>query len=170
MRLEFWVSGIPIAQGSLRAFPVPHRPGRVILTSTAKDLTAWRNAVGYAAMAAMRLAGATMTTEAVRLDLTFILPRPKSLSATRPTPRHRTRPDRDKLLRAICDAGAGIIWADDAQIDAGETTKCYAEAGEGTRCRPGVEIEVEWEDGVPGSSPEAFRKAPRRPLAGPRRR
>ena len=138
MTLSFFVSGLPVAQGSLKWFPVKG-PRRVILTSTAKGLAPWREIVGYAAREAMQKAGATMTTEAVTLTLTFVLPRPKRLSARRPTPRHITRPDRDKLERAIGDALTGVVYADDAQIDDGPTRKRYAKPGE----TPGVEIRVE---------------------------
>lgn len=44
-----------------------------------------------------------------------------------------TKPDVDKVLRAICDCGTGIWWRDDAQVCAGGFLKEYAKPGEEER-------------------------------------
>ena len=141
MTLSFFVSGLPVAQGSLKWFPVKG-PRRIILTSTAKGLKPWREVVCYAAREAMQKAGATMTTEAVAGGMTFILPRPKALK-NKATPRHTKRPDLDKLQRAGLDAMSRIVYFDDSQVDdwlpMPGRRKRYAKPGE----TPGVEIRVE---------------------------
>lgn len=143
MTLNFFVPGVAIAQGSLKWFPVKG-PRRVILTSTAQGLKPWREAVGYAAYEAMRTAGATPTTEAVAVGMTFILPRPKALK-DKPTPRHTKRPDLDKLFRAGLDAmSKGVVYHDDSQVDdwlpMPGRRKRYAEPGEACGVCVAVEL------------------------------
>ena len=145
VRLSFFVSGLPIAQGSMRWFPVKG-PRRVILTSTAQGLQPWREVVGYAAQAAMRRAGRGLyfaITTPVSLDLLFILPRPKRVPVSWNAPRHTKRPDIDKLARACLDALAdGQVYANDAQVDRLRVEKRYTVSGDGLYSQPGVEITV----------------------------
>jgi Holliday junction resolvase RusA-like endonuclease len=53
-------------------------------------------------------------------------------------PRHITRPDADKLVRAVADALTGVLWRDDSQIDRMMVGKFYVRSDEA----PGVEIRV----------------------------
>lgn len=69
----------------------------------------------------------------IRLDLTFILPRPQSLMRKSDPDGwipHTKRPDRDNLIKGTQDglSSAGF-WLDDSQIFAGEPLKYYAEKG-----------------------------------------
>jgi len=74
-------------------------------------------------------------TGPVRLDMEFLLRRPKShyrsgkhaaeLKPDAPT-WHFSKPDRDKLERAIMDALTGILFTDDAQVCDGPIAKRYA--------------------------------------------
>lgn len=70
-------------------------------------------------------------TGPVRLDLTFVLPRPKCLlrkcdpDGLIP---HTRRPDRDNLVKGTQDGlSLAGFWLDDAQICDGRTLKFYAE-------------------------------------------
>lgn len=70
---------------------------------------------------------------AIRLDLTFVLPRPKRL-LRRCDPDglilHTSRPDRDNLIKGTQDGlSLAGFWLDDSQICMGETQKFYAERG-----------------------------------------
>lgn len=70
------------------------------------------------------------------MALYFTLERPASVSAKkRPYP--ITKPDADKLARAVWDALKGIIYTDDSQIVRLTLSKDYGDA-------PGVIIQV-WE-------------------------
>ena len=61
----------------------------------------------------------------IHLDATFYLPRPKSWPKR--ITEHTRTPDRDKLLRALCDAlTAAGAWHDDSQVIEGETRKALA--------------------------------------------
>ena len=68
-------------------------------------------------------------TGPLRCDLTFVMPRPKSMIwKTREMPRafHASKPDRDNLDKAVMDALKGIAWIDDAQVCQGEIQKWIA--------------------------------------------
>lgn len=120
MTLDFTVSGVPIPQGSLRAFLVKGRP--VVTADNRRDLGTWRQEIAAGA----RRAGAVVCEGPVEIMLTFRLPRPRS----RPT-RVRwpdRRPDLDKLTRAVLDALTGVAWRDDGQVVAIRAVKAYVDS------------------------------------------
>ena len=103
--VRFRVEGAPRPKGSWRHVGA----GRVI--SAAKGLDAWERAVRQAAQHAMvvpRVSG-----DALQVTLCFRMPRPACREAD---VWHATRPDLDKLIRAVLDAMSGIVYDDDAQI------------------------------------------------------
>lgn len=55
--------------------------------------------------------------------MTFHIVKPKSVRRMWPC----VKPDLDNYLKALCDAGNGIIWTDDAQIIDLQARKLYAE-------------------------------------------
>ena len=140
------VYGIPVAQGSMRGFVVrggKYGPGgghahAVVTHANPQGLGAWRQSVAAAAMAL----NAAPLQGPVLVHATFWLPRPKSRAKRHLWP--DTRPDLDKLARAVLDALTGIAWANDAAIVDLHAQKAYALP---TR-PPGVS--VTWE---PQSSP-----------------
>lgn len=97
----------------------------------ARELESWRMAVAAAARKAWN--GAPPISCGLELDLDFFLPRPTTVRRVL----HTVRPDRDKLLRAVADALAGIIYVDDSQAIGGQTRKHYA-----SNVGPGVRIRV----------------------------
>lgn len=124
--IRFTVFGTPQPKGSTRAFMRPG--GRFpIVTSDNPKVKAWQKVVGLGAMAA-RGAGVEVWAGPVELRVEFFLPRPLRL-ARKATPPHTTRPDCDKLLRAILDSMIGIVFEDDGQVVAVTAAKSYAEAG-----------------------------------------
>lgn len=126
MGAAFFVPGIPQAQGSIRAFAHKHT-GKVIATSTNKNLKGWRQTVALYARKFWR-APATVPMQAV---LQFYLPRPKTVDRDSPS----VKPDLDKLVRAVFDALTGIAYLDDAQVIKLEASKEYG-------IKPGVKILV----------------------------
>jgi len=64
----------------------------------------------------------------VVLWLDFRLVRPRTLVKRRT--RHTTRPDLDKLERAVKDAMKGIVYVDDGQVDEVHKRKRFAREGE----------------------------------------
>ncbi len=126
----FTVVGTPQPKGSTRAFMRPG--GRFpIVTSDNPKVKAWQRVVGLGAVAA-RGAGVPVEAGPVELLVSFFLPRPQRL-ARKATPPHITRPDTDKLLRAILDSMIGICFHDDGQVVSVSAHKHYAEAGEQPR-------------------------------------
>ena len=128
--IRFTVIGTPQPKGSTRAFMRPG--GRFpIVTSDNPKAKAWQKVVGLGAMAA-RGAGVTPADGPIELEVAFYLQRPQRL-ARKATPPHLSRPDTDKLTRAIGDAITGIYWKDDGQIVRIVASKAYAAAGEQPR-------------------------------------
>lgn len=131
--LDVTVTGEPAPQGSKR------NVGNGVMVEASQRLPDWRRTVAMQVNAAMRKAGVhTVPNHSpVRLSLTFILHRPQ-----RPVnARHVTKPDLDKLLRAVMDAlVVGALLADDAQVFAVNLLKRYAAADEAD----GVRIQVWW--------------------------
>lgn len=148
--ITFRANGIPIQKGSKRAFQPGwkpgqmHRPAVVLAEDSHRDLKGWMEVVKFAALAA-RPRDWQLLDGAVYLDATFYMPRPKAHFDSKGILReaapeyHIIKPDRDKLLRAICDALSGVIWTDDCRVADGPTTKMYTPHGGD----PGVRIHVE---------------------------
>jgi crossover junction endodeoxyribonuclease RusA len=109
--LIFTVYGTPQPQGSMKAFA---RGKRIIVTSDNTKLEPWRQQVSGTALAAaidqkfLRIPRPL----GVALTLRFYFERPKSVKY----PDKSSRPDLDKLERAICDALSGIAYDDDSQV------------------------------------------------------
>jgi Holliday junction resolvase RusA-like endonuclease len=136
-RLEFAVTGEPAAQGSHAISRSTH------IYDSSRKLGPWRDAVQWAACEARRLQSWERPGKDTPIEVTvmFSLAAPKRMpkGRTRPT----TKPDTDKLLRAIGDAlvKADVIL-DDAQIVRIAASKWYAPAGKPTGARITVTDEV----------------------------
>jgi len=143
-RIAFTIFGDAQPQGSTRAF-VPAGWKRAILTSANPKLKSWRQLVTEAANVAIARypePDRSLMLDGVRLSIAFYMPRPKSLKKTRTA--HTTKPDIDKLVRAICDALSQVVFRDDSQVCELVTMKHYAAEGK----PPRVEVVVEATAGV----------------------
>ena len=134
--IVFQVHGVPAPGGSKRGFYSP-KLGRVLMVEACKRTSPWRALVSDAAAKAHQgppLAGP------LRLDVEFVLPRPKhhtgahGLKASAPH-HHTSAPDATKLLRSTEDALRGICWGDDAQVAVQTVSKRYGD-------RPGALVRV----------------------------
>jgi crossover junction endodeoxyribonuclease RusA len=125
-RLEFWVTGTPIPQGSKTVFR-----GRAVESNP--KLPAWRKNVTAAAVQALAGRFGFPKEAEIFTLLDFYMPRPKTVFRRRPN----TRPDGDKLERAINDALTDArVWVDDGQIVSTDRRLWYADD------RPGVRIVI----------------------------
>ena len=112
--LDLRVLGTAVTQGSMEALA----PGVVRHGSKehARKLTVWRESITAEARARCG-PGWVAANCPVRLDLVFTLARPKRLAAGMPP---ATRPDLDKLVRAVCDALSPVegfkVLAEDSRI------------------------------------------------------
>lgn len=129
-QIEFFVAGIPQSQGSARAFV---RGNRAVVTSANKTLKPWRDAVN----SAFQREFSVLFVPPIAVEMSFVLPRPQNHPKTKILP-HSKKPDLDKLIRAILDAGTCVAWGDDAHVDSIRATKGYADIGE----QAGVQIRV----------------------------
>ncbi len=113
--LEFTVYGWPQPQGSTRAF-IPKDWKRPIITTTNPKLKPWRQELAQTALATMIESGAAKAARgaAVSMRLAFYFDAPKS--AKKSALWKITKPDLDKLLRAVLDGLTGIAYQDDAQV------------------------------------------------------
>lgn len=151
--LSFFCAGVPVPMGSKVAFAIPGkggaRPRAVLADSNRARLNPWRRDVQQAAHEAVaghdgqgwHMGKPTM------VDATYYFARPKSHYGTKGgvqyikpgAPRqHTSKPDRDKLDRALNDALTGVVFNDDSQSWSGRTSKVYCNAGE----MPGVQVSV----------------------------
>lgn len=125
----FFVAGIPQPQGSKTGYVVG---GRAVLADQNRArLKPWRAQVTETAAERW---GRERLEGAVRLTVTFVLPRPKSVKRKHP----HVKPDGDKLLRALCDgiSDAKVVWRDDAQVVQYIVEKVYGD-------QPGAHVSVE---------------------------
>ena len=137
MTIEFFVPGIPVAKGSAKAFYNPKVKRAFVVQDNAARQKPWVSMISVKA----EEVGAKIAAGPVRVTLVFGMPRPKShfgkkgLKIDAPT-LHCSRPDIDKLVRAVLDALTMIAWKDDSQVVALEVIKRYDE-------EPGVKITLE---------------------------
>jgi crossover junction endodeoxyribonuclease RusA len=133
--LDLFVPGKPAPQGSAKGFVNPKTGRAIIVKDNAAKQNTWRGDIREQAMAAWQAAPPIPREQPVRLNLTFVMPRPASLPKRKATPPAVKRPDVDKLSRAVCDAltSAGI-YTDDSQVVSLYACKRVAEIGEPSGC------------------------------------
>lgn len=123
-RVLFKVPGIALPQGSMR--PGVTKTGKPFMHSDNPNLQEWRIRVAWVAQ--MQRRGVFFERrEAVTVGLGFFFVRPKSLP--KGVAHHVTRPDIDKLERAVFDALTGVLWHDDSQVVAVTKRKGFAPDG-----------------------------------------
>jgi crossover junction endodeoxyribonuclease RusA len=126
----FFVLGLPATKGSSVSFV--GRSGQMVHKASCKRLTGWQKAVARAVDVTTPLPGGLWLT------VEFRLPRPKShyvngdgqrVKPTAPVS-HTTKPDIDKLQRALLDGLTGALYADDSQVVRVSAAKRYVDAGD----------------------------------------
>lgn len=144
--LTFFVPGKAQTSGSKHGFALKRGgvyTGKVLMTPANPNERDWKNAVAAWAVAAMTKANINAPIDSpVRLDITFVLARPKyhyrtngQLKPNAPM-YHTSTPDRTKLLRCAEDAMNSVVWRDDSQVCAGTIEKVYGAV-------PGAKITVQ---------------------------
>lgn len=132
-QLTFTVYGDPVPQGSMRWLGA-----RGMVAANKPQLDGWRESVRAAAHAAMPEHWQPLDGP-VAVALNFAMRPPKS----RPRWRHwpDSRPDLDKLIRAVLDACTSIgVWCDDAQVVRLVVAKDWADRTH--LARPGVVVDI----------------------------
>lgn len=129
-RTTFRVASLPVPKGSMKAWV---RGKHAVLTSDNKGLKGWEAIVRAQAQAHVH----ALELGPVAISLAFALGRTKSLPKRFERP-HLTKPDLDKLARAVLDALTGVAFNDDAQVTRLDCVKRYALEGE----QPGVLVSL----------------------------
>lgn len=106
-----------------------------MIESNEATLRPWRAEMALAAWEAFE---GEPTLEAVRATLDFTFPRPSShygtgrnagsLKASAPAYK-TTKPDLDKLIRAVLDSLTGVVFVDDSQVSELAARKSFGRAG-----------------------------------------
>mgnify|MGYP001558892919 CR=1 FL=1 len=129
--VSFFVAGVPVPQGSMRAF-MPKGGHFPVVTADNKGMLPWRQRIATEAQRAME--GRAPFLVPVSVAAQFHLPRPKSRPKRDLFPDRK--PDVDKLARAVLDSLTGIVFRDDAQVCSLFVVKHYA------RGATGVEVSI----------------------------
>lgn len=142
MAIKFSVQGIPAPKGSAKAYMRPGMKFPVVTHDNPKTKP-WEQAIRAAAIEA----GCQATyTGPVWVRVVFLFPRPKGhyrangveIRASAPTT-HTTKPDLDKLVRALLDGLNAQAFVDDNQVVEVTARKRYARAEE----QVGAHIEID---------------------------
>lgn len=139
LRLELTVRGIPVPQGTARAYIRGERA--IVVTKGRGRLDDWRQAIATEARSAM--GDRPLLEGPVVVRARFTWPRPKSHRSTsgglRPAApfSKTTPPDVDKASRALLDALTGVVFRDDAQVVRLDAGKAFDDVA------PGVHVIVE---------------------------
>lgn len=120
------VYGIPEPQGNKTGFV---RGNRVVMVEGRRPdararFKSWREGVTAAAREWQAEHKAVLLDEPCRLRLVFRMPKPKSASKQRIWP--DTRPDVDKLTRAVMDAITGVLITNDSRVCELDVRKTFA--------------------------------------------
>ena len=128
--LTFKVCGDPVQKGNL----VCGKNGRAYWRE-GKTLKNWQANIRLTAMSASNRAGLDELMDVpVRVFLRFIMPKPRKPRFNRPA----TKPDVDKLIRAVLDGLEDSIFVNDSRVTRIEAIEQYAKEGQDT----GVVISV----------------------------
>lgn len=130
--IRFTVYGKPQPQGSTKGFVynaynqrTKQMQPRAAITSDNAKLRPWRQQVTGAALEAAKGEIIPRGTP-VSIWLMFYFDPPQSLPK-KASRLKTTKPDADKLLRAVLDALTGTIFEDDSQVAICRMQKCYAQ-------------------------------------------
>ena len=134
--LTFTVYGIPIPQGSSRAF-IPKGWNRAVITAANAKTKPWRQEIAGAVIAEIDKTGFQMLKDGVSVEAVFYFDRPKSVKTWAKT----TKPDIDKLLRSLFDALTGHVFKDDSQV---VDCNAYKRFGTPARCEVWIGEVDQW--------------------------
>lgn len=127
---DVFVSGDPVAQGSMKAAGKDARGRTRIVHSNGYKLATWRDAIYVSILADYRTrfgAGARPRDQVVAVAIRCYHERPKSIASS--VTWKRSAPDVDKLTRAVLDALTRSVIVDDSRVARLYVEKKYAPAG-----------------------------------------
>jgi len=139
-RIDFFVAGEPVPQGSTKSFYIK-KLDRVVTTHGNRNTERWRQRIASEAQHTNESRGCNFYSDdrrcGYKVSLEFVFTKPKS------TPKkfnmNTKRPDLDKLIRAVLDGITDVLIPDDAQVVSINASKSYCMGDEA----PGLRISVE---------------------------
>ncbi len=171
--LDVWIAGLPTPQGSKR-----HVGAGVMIESNRDALRTWRSTIGVKVAETLEIVDPLgyPLYGPVRVTLGFAFPHPaahfrtgKNAGLLKPSAPavKATRPDIDKLVRAVLDALTGLAFADDGQVVELLAFKAYGHAGVAIRVdevdpfvSPGIGFSGKYPFGVPSNGPAEALESP----------
>lgn len=123
------IPGAPFAQPRQRVTTSRRRDGRTVArTYQPAEARSWKERASWAMLRArgepigpsgrVRLTAGVLSGP-LRIGVVFWFACPKTAERRRapaPAQWHQGRPDLDNLLKAVLDAGTGVLWGDDRQV------------------------------------------------------
>jgi crossover junction endodeoxyribonuclease RusA len=136
MFITYRIDAIPRPQGSKR-----HVGGGIMLESS-KHVANWRAFARLCAVQAMQGREIAAKGTPVRLVVRFRFDRPQKHYNSKGLKSdaamfHVSKPDSDKLLRALLDSMSGVVFYDDSQVCELSIDKCYDKSAH-------TQVEVKW--------------------------
>lgn len=132
--INLFINGEPAPQGSKTAKCIN---GKAIMWESSTKVKLWRQLVDFQTKVAMHNNKWQMLDQPLSIELTFYLPKPKSVTRFVPS----VKPDLDKLIRSTCDGlKTGGLYTDDALIVQILANKYYATNEVPVGCSVGVKI------------------------------
>lgn len=171
--IELWIAGLPAPQGSKR-----HVGRGIMVESNEKTLRPWRSTIAFEAIRALEAFDPLgyPSRGPVRVTLGFSFPHPaghfrtgKNAGLLKPSAPavKATRPDIDKLVRAVLDALTGLAFADDGQVVELLAFKAFGHAGVAIAVdevdpfvSPGIGFSGKFPFGVPSNGPVEALESP----------
>jgi len=125
LMVNFCVFGEPVGKGRPRFA----RQGGFVRTYTPQKTANWEQEIAKAAKQAMGSQSALETPIALSVRVVKAIPvgwsKTKRQQAESGTLRPVGKPDLDNYIKAIMDAGNGILWVDDSQVCELHSSKAY---------------------------------------------
>lgn len=125
--ITYEIEGIPRPQGSKK------HVGNGVMVESSKYVAGWRAYAKLKAVEAMRTAQRIEKPCGVQIDVGFVFDRPlrhltkKGLRPESPN-YYTSKPDVDKVLRALLDSMTGVVFGDDSQVCVLNVSKTYGKA------------------------------------------
>ncbi len=131
-RFTISIEGQPAQQGSKSPFVNKHTGRAMLVDVNRSALKPWRQMIAHATLEVIDDLGIRVPLRACCLELDFHYMRPRSHvrrdGSIRPGREYKnSRPDIDKLARAVLDALTGIVYSDDSCVVELIARKHYSE-------------------------------------------
>ena len=137
--IDLFIKGVPVPQGRPRARGFQSKSGKQCISmydpSTSRKWKEEVRAEGTVYALALTPVRVPFEGIALKMELIFYMPRPKSLP--KKVKHHMKKPDCDNLAKAVKDGLEGVFYKNDSQVCDLRIQKVYCED------HPGVRVKIE---------------------------